>query len=751
MKENRGYEIRVASHIALVMAVTLFSLILIVLDLYRGWDRWTIPLFIAMMIICPAIHIFGVMEERRRLYIYSIFLFFDLFFYTMHVASLYDVVPVLMFAFALIAMTQETRLVIICMAVGFTGMVFRAVSDYEAIGKSISSEDMIKLAWNSLLVFATGLAVARMLKISEEARRFNREYIKSLEQETKRADVFLANVSNEIKTPVDEIIGLAEGAIDARKDGSIEDKLESISSEGRKVAHKIGDMLDYSELEMGKNVVNERDYTISSILDDLVADLKIYKETATELVIDVDPNLPAVLSSDPDKLEKILFHIIFNALKYTKKGGVYVRISYITQEYGINLNIDITDTGIGMEEEEIERIYDRFYRSEAGKAADQGGLGLGMSIVEGFVNELEGFVTLKSIPGEGTRVHVCIPQKVVDPSKCMSLENADRLQVGLYLQFDRFPDPHVREFYNEMMRNMAEGLELSVHRVDNENDLETLVEKHELTHLFVGELQYSSDPGFMEELAKKLKLVIVCDSDFKIEGPTEAILLNKPFYCFPTMSILQDEPAVAAGDTKAGDTKAEDTTTPDTTAADTKASDTKAESIIAADDKASDTKAEKITAEDDNGGRANEAKADENGAFVILERAGVDSSKGMDWCLNDIEVYTAVLLEFAGDGKEKQKELDEFYSEGDWENFMIRVHAVKSSAKTIGAQALSDSAKKLEKASGDRDEDYIVREYPGFVKIYRSTLAAINEAYGTEDDKTGNAIEDHEGLKGASE
>ena len=82
---------------------------------------------------------------------------------------------------------------------------------------------------------------------------------------------------------------------------------------------------------------------------------------------------------------------------------------------------------------------------------------------------------------------------------------------------------------------------------------------------------------------------------------------------------------------------------------------------------------------------------------------------------------------------------------------MIRVHAVKSSAKTIGAQALSDSAKKLEKASGDRDEDYIVREYPGFVKIYRSTLAAINEAYGTEDDKTGNAIEDHEGLKGASE
>ena len=85
MKENRGYEIRVVSHIVLVMAVTLFSLILIVLDLYRGWDRWTIPLFIAVMIICPAIHIFGVMEERRRLYIYSIILFSDLFFYTMHV------------------------------------------------------------------------------------------------------------------------------------------------------------------------------------------------------------------------------------------------------------------------------------------------------------------------------------------------------------------------------------------------------------------------------------------------------------------------------------------------------------------------------------------------------------------------------------------------------------------------------------------------------------------------------------------
>ncbi|MBO5551625.1 MAG: Hpt domain-containing protein, partial [Lachnospiraceae bacterium] len=474
------------------------------------------------------------------------------------------------------------------------------------------------------------------------------------------------------------------------------------------VAHQIGDMLDYSELEMGKTVVTERDYSISSILDDMVTELKIYKETGTELVIDVDPSLPSVMISDPDKLEKILFHIIFNALKYTERGGVYVRISHMPREYGVNLNIDVTDTGIGMDEEEVEKIYDRFYKADTGRKGDQSGLGLGMSIVEGFVNALEGFVIVNSIPGEGTRVHVSIPQKVADASKCMSVENADQLEVGLYLQFDRFPDPQVREFYNEMMRNMAQGLELKVYRVDNEKDLRMLIKTHALTHLFVGELQYASDPVYMEELARTLKLVIVCDSGYEIAGRTGAILLRKPFYCFPVMSILQNEPEE---DIQAEDIKTE-------------------------------------TGPEFTGEAAAEEK--ENEGFAILRRAGIDPAKGMDWCLNDTEVYTAVLLEFASDVREKQKELDSFFEAADWGNFMIRVHAVKSSANTIGASGLSESAKKLEKAARENDSRYIGSEYPDFMQEYLETLEAINRAYGADKSCPSAAPDEDTPAKGAS-
>ncbi|MBO5551113.1 MAG: hypothetical protein J5966_04060, partial [Lachnospiraceae bacterium] len=232
MREDRGYELRVVSHIVLVVAVTIFSLILIGLDLYLGWDRWTIPLFITAMLVCPAIHIFNVSDEGFRLYVYSIVMFVEIFYYIMHTESLYDATPILMLTFTLLAMTQDRRLIIICIAVGVAGIMVRVIADYDAIVANARITDVIKLIWNSLLVIVTGLIVVRMLRISEESRIFYGELIRTLEQETKRADLFLANVSNEIKTPVDEIIGLADGALAAGKEDMIADRLSGISFEG---------------------------------------------------------------------------------------------------------------------------------------------------------------------------------------------------------------------------------------------------------------------------------------------------------------------------------------------------------------------------------------------------------------------------------------------------------------------------------------------------------------------------------------
>ena len=124
-----------------------------------------------------------------------------------------------------------------------------------------------------------------------------------------------------------------------------------------------------------------------------------------------------------------------------------------------------------MTEEELERVYERFYQADSGRARLGGGLGLGLSIVSGFVSLLGGFMIIKSKPEVGTTVHVSLPQTVVDASSCMSVKNPDKLCLGAFLHFEKFENPAVREYYNSMVLNIVNGLGIQMHRVDNTDNL----------------------------------------------------------------------------------------------------------------------------------------------------------------------------------------------------------------------------------------------------------------------------------------
>ena len=149
-----------------------------------------------------------------------------------------------------------------------------------------------------------------------------------------------------------------------------------------------------------------------------------------EVVIDVDPGVPSMMRTDVSKLKKIIWHLLMNGLKYTKQGGVYVRISTKPQDYGVNLFIEVEDTGVGIDSENLSRVFDRFYQTDSGRSRSSSGLGLGLSIVSGFVSALGGFLTVDSARGVGTTIHVSLPQEVVDGSECMSVINPKELKIG---------------------------------------------------------------------------------------------------------------------------------------------------------------------------------------------------------------------------------------------------------------------------------------------------------------------------------
>ena len=469
--------------------------------------------------------------------IYALLMMCTAFFYGIHPTSTYDLAIVMAVLIVLFSTTGMKGLITLCQVTYYLTMAYNiSVMIYN--GESFDDLALTRIALHLVLIFVMGLFARIIIERWTQIISNSKVEIEQLTEATERLNDFLANVSHEIRTPVNAVIGLTSICIDKSQNREIYGDLIAVREAGRRVADQISDILDYSELDRKKAVNNSEDYMLSSVLHDLVTEIRVMKPADVELIIDVDPAIPAVMNTDVSKLKKILRSLIGNGLKYTKKGGVYVRIVCEKHDYGVNLCIEVTDTGIGMSEYELEKVYDSFYQADSGRARMGGGLGLGLAIVSGFVSLLGGFMTISSKPEKGTTVHVSLPMKVIDPTTCMSVAHPDELIIGAYLHFEKYPDPQVREYYNSMVLNIVKGLGVQMHRVNNPEDLKLLHDTIHMTHLFVAEEEYASNVELIEEYAKDMIVVVVANGDFKPAPGSNARVMEKPFYCFPVVSVL---------------------------------------------------------------------------------------------------------------------------------------------------------------------------------------------------------------------
>ena len=528
-----------ASHLTLLMTYTIFSAILIAESFLLSWESWAVFLIIVAVLFCWTLHIQNRIPENIRLWVYSILMMCTFFFYGVHETSTFDLATVMSAVIILYTMTGLKTMITMCQVtfyITFTyDILFMIKNDYE-FDSLMVSRAMLHVA----MIFATG-ALARII-IDKWIKVLNKsgEEIEQLTKATDRLNDFLANVSHEIRTPINAIIGLSGICADKTADEEMKKELMAINTAGHRAAEQISDILDFTEIDRNKLARNEEDYMLSSVLNDLVTKIRPEKPENLELVIDVDPAIPAVMRTDISKMNKILFHLISNGLKYTREGGVYVRITTMKKEYGVNLCIEVTDTGIGMTPEEIENLSERFYQADSGRARRNSGLGLGLAIVNGFVSSLGGFMRITSKYGIGTTVNVSLPQVVVDEAGCMSVADRERLSLGAFLHFEKFEKPEVRDYYNSMVRNIVKGLGVQMHRVDNVINLKKLHATVRLTHLFVGQEEYETDTKLMEQLAKEMKVVVVANSDFVLPAGSAARIMEKPFYCFPVAAVLNE-------------------------------------------------------------------------------------------------------------------------------------------------------------------------------------------------------------------
>ena len=219
---------------------------------------------------------------------------------------------------------------------------------------------------------------------------------------------FVANVSHELRTPISSIKGYAETLLDGKVDNkdTVKEFLGIIYQDSNRLANLIDDLLDLSRIESGKMKIEFEPLDIKLVANRCVNVLeKSAKGKSLTVTVDISSDFSKVLG-DEKRLSQVFLNLLDNAIKYTPEGGS-ITISAISKEKIVQ--IDISDTGIGISEKDLPRIFERFYRVDKARSRELGGTGLGLSIVKHIVQTHNGQVWVQSTPGQGSTFSFTIP------------------------------------------------------------------------------------------------------------------------------------------------------------------------------------------------------------------------------------------------------------------------------------------------------------------------------------------------------
>ena len=822
------------THLMILLVYTILTAGLIGESLLLGWETAAVILLMLGVAVSWGIHITEKLTETIRLWFYVILSMLSCFFYGIHETSVYDLAPLMTVVIIMYSAAEMYSVIRLCTVTYFFTMAYDFVF---VLGDSIEFTPLLitRTMLHLVLVYMAGQLAKKAIQKRSRERKNTDTIIAGLEETNRRTEDFMANVSHELRTPINVVTGITTVMLKNEEDAEKKKDILSVQMAGHRLFNQIEDIMDYTEIDNGRIKVSEETYVVSSLVNDIITGNRLLEgENSLELIFDVDAGIPSALLGDGRKIKKILKHLIDNAIKFTNKGGVYVRIYALHKEYGINLCIRVSDTGIGIDEEDLGKITERFYKSNRGRNQRAGGLGLGLPIVYGMVTAMGGFMQIESTAGSGTTVSVSLPQKVADDAPSMKVEKRENLCLACFLRQEKYEVPEVRNYYNETITHMVQSLEISMHRVFSIEELKRLTAMYQLTHLFIGKEEYEESKGFFEGLDKSIEVIVVADDTFVLPEESRLRLLRKPLYSLPVANILNagavkkdvfeekymicpglrvlvvdDEPMnlmVAEGIFKDYQMKVKtaqsgkeaielcktedfdliflDHMMPEMDGVETLkrlrklyTDSGRTLTVIAFTANAVSGAKEMFLQEGfdefvskpieyvelervlrkvlpkssikfvDKNYRMNinaqnrEAQEDKSveaqsmegysieDKMLCLEKKGINTQSGIQYCAGSMEFYEEMLITFARDTAEKAVEINDFYRQEDFENYRIRVHALKSTAKMIGADSLSEMAKKAEAAAKDLDADYIKAHHGALLTEYHEIEQCILDIF----------------------
>lgn len=262
-------------------------------------------------------------------------------------------------------------------------------------------------------LFAFGYVSNRVRQQGQMIDQLN-ESEKKAREAARIKENFLANMSHEIRTPMNAILGFTNLLQRKNLDAESREYVQTIKKSGENLLTIINDILDLSKIEAGMMRIESAPFSIRGLVHS-VESIFIAKlaEKKLQLSSSIDPSLPDILEGDAFRLTQILVNLVGNAIKFTNKGYISMKITNEGQHGNtINTGIAIIDSGIGIEKEKLKNIFERFQQAEDSVTRKYGGTGLGLSIVHNLVMLQEGTIDVTSEPGKGTTFRLVIPYRI---------------------------------------------------------------------------------------------------------------------------------------------------------------------------------------------------------------------------------------------------------------------------------------------------------------------------------------------------
>ena len=266
-----------------------------------------------------------------------------------------------------------------------------------------------------VMPFVYGVFVKRSNEYRDRIDYVKTEELKILREQAQNASKaksdFLAKMSHELRTPLNAIIGYSEMLMEEAEDDELEtyaEDLEKIHSSGEHLLTLINDILDLSKIEAGKMDLHIEEFEFEKHLTQIEATGKpLVEKNGNQFILDNNVSIKK-LRNDQTKLRQILFNMLSNAAKFTKKGAVTLRINTFED----NIKFAVTDTGIGMNDEQLGKIFDEFTQAKSSTSKDYGGTGLGLPISKKMTEMMGGIMEVESEEGKGTTFSITIPVEV---------------------------------------------------------------------------------------------------------------------------------------------------------------------------------------------------------------------------------------------------------------------------------------------------------------------------------------------------